>query len=168
MLAIIAMGSNLGDRLSYLQFGLDQLKLLPDVEVLNVSSIYETQAIGGPENQDDYLNAVMAISTSLSPNNLLVVLNEIESGAGRVRDIHHGPRTLDLDIIDIENYSSDDPVLTVPHPRAKERAFVLIPLQEIAPEWRLNGSMNVPDLLSKVKDQQVTLCAELKLLNGAS
>ena len=168
MLAIIAMGSNLGDRLSYLQFGLDQLKLLPDVEVLNVSSIYETQAIGGPENQDDYLNAVAVISTSLSPNNLLVVLNEIESGAGRVRDIHHGPRTLDLDIIDFENYSSDDPVLTVPHPRAKERAFVLIPLQEIAPEWRLNGSMNVPDLLSKVKDQQVTLCAELKLLNGAS
>ena len=168
MLAIIAMGSNLGDRLSYLQFGLDQLKLLPEVEVLNVSSIYETQAIGGPENQGNYLNAVMVISTSLSPNKLLVALNEIESGAGRVRDIHHGPRTLDLDIIDIENYSSDDPVLTVPHPRAKERAFVLIPLQEIAPEWRLNGSMNVPDLLSKVKDQHVTLCAELKLMNGAS
>lgn len=161
--AIIALGSNLGDRLGYLQQGIDALQNVDGVTIKQVSSVYETQAIGGPDNQQDYLNAVALVSTSLDPTELLELLHAIENDSGRVRAIHHGPRTLDLDIIDVEDYSSDDLALTIPHPLAHQRAFVLRPLREIAPDWQLNGTVLVSDLLNNISDQVVELRSSLKL-----
>ena len=161
--AVVAIGSNLGDRLSYLQQGIDGLQKINGVAIKHISSVYETEAIGGPDNQQDYLNAVALISTLLTPTELLESLHTIENEAGRVRGIHHGPRTLDLDIVDIEGYSSDDATLTIPHPRAHERAFVLLPLHEIASDWQLNGTVLVSDLLNNVSDQVVEIRLSMKL-----
>ena len=161
--AVVALGSNLGDRLNYLQQGIDGLQNINGVTIKHVSSVYETEATGGPDNQQDYLNAVALVSTLLKPTELLESLHSVENDAGRVRAVHHGPRTLDLDIIDVEGYSSEDVTLTIPHPRAHERAFVLRPLHEIAPQWQLNGTVLVSDLLNNVSDQVVEIRPTMKL-----
>lgn len=161
--AVVALGSNLGDRFGYLQHAVQEIGKNPEITIDEISSVYETEAIGGPENQEDYLNAVMVVSTTLSPEELLQALHDIENQAGRVRTSHHGPRTLDLDLIDYEGFTSTALDLVVPHPRAHERAFVLIPLAEIAPEWKLNGEVLSQDLLDSVTSQAITLYADLQL-----
>jgi 2-amino-4-hydroxy-6-hydroxymethyldihydropteridine diphosphokinase len=131
--AYLALGSNLGDRAAYLQHALDELAGRDDVEVVAVSRVYETDPVGGPE-QGAYLNAVVAITTTLAPHDLLRAAQAIEASADRVRELRWGPRTLDVDVLlyDDERIDTDD--LVVPHPRLRERDFVLVPLRDVAPE----------------------------------
>jgi 2-amino-4-hydroxy-6-hydroxymethyldihydropteridine diphosphokinase len=127
--AFLGVGSNLGDRRAYLRDAVDSL---PDV--VATSSVYETDPVGGPANQGPYLNLVVEIDTRLEPHALLSVCHRIESAAHRVRDEHWGPRTLDIDIIWMDGVTMDEPRLTIPHPRWKDRKFVLAPLRELAPD----------------------------------
>jgi 2-amino-4-hydroxy-6-hydroxymethyldihydropteridine diphosphokinase len=126
--AFLSVGSNMGDRRSYLRHAIESL---PDV--VAVSPVYETDPVGGPP-QDAYLNLVVELDTRLTPERLLGVCHRIEMSADRIRGVRWGPRTLDIDIIWMDGVTSDDPVLTLPHPRWKERRFVLAPLQDLAPD----------------------------------
>jgi dihydropteroate synthase len=147
---VLAIGANLGDRFGTLREAVAAIAELPDTELTAVSPVYETAPVGGPE-QPDYLNAVLTARTGLRPGDLLSRLHEIEAGHGRVRAVRFGPRTLDIDIISYAGELSDDPVLTLPHPRARERAFVLAPWHDIDPEAVLPGEYGgrVADLLAK-------------------
>lgn len=134
--AIVALGSNLGDRGAYLRFGLERLS-----NVVAQSQVFETDPVGGPENQGPYLNMVAIVDTDLDPFALLRRLLQIEAEAERVRKVRWGPRTLDLDLLFYDDCTIQSEELTVPHPRFAERRFVLEPLAEVAPEhcpddWR--------------------------------
>ncbi len=131
--AYLAVGTNLGDRMGYLQGALDGLRKVADLVVMGWSSVYETAPIGGPD-QGPYLNAVIAVETALDPWGVLSVAHDLEQDAERVRDIRWGPRTLDVDVLLVGEIQMTDPQLTIPHARMYERAFVLIPLCEIAPD----------------------------------
>jgi 2-amino-4-hydroxy-6-hydroxymethyldihydropteridine diphosphokinase len=137
--AYLGLGSNLGDRLAHLQGAVDALSETVGVEVAAVSDVYVTAPVGGPQ-QDDFLNAVVAIDTDLSPRALLAVAMEVEQQAARVRTVRWGPRTLDVDVLLYGNEHVDEPDLEIPHPRMQERAFVLAPLHDVAPE-----RVDVPD-----------------------
>ena len=130
----IALGSNLGDRISHLKFAVAELDNGLLGHVVAQSQVFETDPVGGPDNQGAYMNMVLTLSTSLDPYALLRQLNDIEARAHRERLERWGPRTLDLDIVFYDNISLNDPHLTLPHPRWVERRFVLAPLAEIAPE----------------------------------
>lgn len=132
--AVLALGSNLGDRLGHLQGAIDALSM--DVDVIAVSGVYETAPVGGPD-QEDFLNAVVIIETPLPPHDLLALCHRVEAAHDRVREIRWGPRTLDVDIISIEGVVLDEPVLTLPHPRAHERAFVCVPWLDADPHAAL-------------------------------
>lgn len=140
-LAIIAIGSSLGDREGYLRLAVSSFD-----DVQGISQIFETDPVGGPEGQGAYLNMVMAVHTTLDPYALLRRCRQIESTAYRQRVVHWGPRTLDLDLLFYDDVSIEDPQLTVPHPRIAERRFVLAPLQEVAPQ---RCPPNWDDLLPK-------------------
>jgi len=133
--AYLGIGSNLGNRLEYLQLAVDTLDAADDARVVGVSPVYETAPVGGPE-QPEYLNAVVALETSRSPRALLELAHEIEAQAERVRGVRWGPRTLDVDILLVGDERVDEPDLVVPHPRLAERAFVVVPLADLDPEWR--------------------------------
>lgn len=135
----VALGSNLGVSREHISTAIEKIESLEGVASLTMSPWYRTAPIGGPQNQPDYTNAVSEIFTRLSPSQLLSELQAIEQEAGRVRDIRWGPRTLDLDIIWYEGESSDDPFLTLPHPRAHDRAFVLQPLIDLEASFTLQG-----------------------------
>jgi 2-amino-4-hydroxy-6-hydroxymethyldihydropteridine diphosphokinase len=137
--AFLSLGSNLGDRWAHLRQAVDTL---PDV--VAVSSVYETVPVGGPQ-QDQYLNLVAELATSLAPRNLLAICHRIEANAERVREQRWGPRTLDIDIIWMDGVQSDDPQLTIPHPRWRERRFVLAPLQELAPDLVSGRDLQLAD-----------------------
>lgn len=143
--AVLALGANLGDRAAALQGAVDALA--PEAKVVGVSAIFETAPVGGPE-QPDYYNAVAIVETGLSPSALLDLAHTIEADAGRVRLERWGPRTLDVDIIAFDDVVSNDPVLTLPHPRARERAFVLMPWLDAAPDAVLVGYGAVADLVA--------------------
>ena len=132
--AYVALGSNLGDRLANLGLATDRLAAHPDVCLVAASRVVETPAIGPP--QGPYLNAVVAIETSLSPEALLSLCQSIEEAGRRQRVVHWGPRTIDLDIVDYGGIVRETESLRLPHPEIARRAFVLVPLAEIAPEWR--------------------------------
>ncbi len=127
--AFIALGSNLGDREAFLRMGVKGLG-----RVTALSSVYETDPVGGPDDQGPFLNMVVEIETSLDPFALLRRCQRIEAEAMRQRIVHWGPRTLDVDIIQFDDLTMTSPELEVPHPRFAERRFVLEPLAEIAPE----------------------------------
>ena len=129
MRTFVALGSNLGDRRRHLR---DAVAGLPGV--VAVSGVYQTDPVGGPGDQPPYLNAVVELDTDLSPRALLGVCRRLEEAAGRLRDVRWGPRTLDVDVLLVGDLVVDDPDLTVPHPRMGERAFVLVPLHDLAPE----------------------------------
>ncbi len=131
--AYLGLGSNLGDRLGHLQLAVDHLAATDGVTVVAVSAVYETDPVGGPV-QDDYLNAVVAVDTTLTPAALLGVAHAAEAAAARVRAERWGPRTLDVDVLRFDELVSDDPALTLPHPRMAARAFVLAPLHDVAPD----------------------------------
>ena len=132
-LAFLGIGTNLGDRLAFLQGAVDGLAVTPGIQVVGVSPVYETDPVGGPE-QPDYLNAVVAVETSLGPHELLAECQRLEQEAHRVRGERWGPRTLDVDVLLHGDERVDTPDLVVPHPRAAERAFVLVPLADLAPD----------------------------------
>jgi 2-amino-4-hydroxy-6-hydroxymethyldihydropteridine diphosphokinase len=132
--AYLGIGANLGDRVAYLQGAVDGLAAADDVVVVAVSPVYETAPVGGP-SQPDYLNAVVAVDTALTPRELLVLANRLEAEADRVREVHWGPRTLDVDVLLVGDEEVNEPDLVVPHPRMTERAFVLVPLADLDPEW---------------------------------
>jgi len=142
---VIALGANLGDRLAALQGAVDGLRATPGVEVVAVSSVYETEPVGGPE-QPDYANAVVLVRATIPVMALLERAHAIEAEWERVRAERWGPRTLDIDIIDADGAVSDDPVLTLPHPRAHERGFVIVPWLEIEPDAKLVGHGPIRDL----------------------
>ena len=144
---VLSVGSNLGDRLGTLQGCVQAIGELPETDVLAVSPVYETAPVGGPA-QPDYLNAVLIVATGLAPHDLLAATQRIEAGFGRVRAERFGPRTLDIDIISFAGEVSDDPVLTLPHPRAHERAFVLAPWHDLDPAASLPGRGAVAALLA--------------------
>jgi 2-amino-4-hydroxy-6-hydroxymethyldihydropteridine diphosphokinase len=127
--AFLGLGSNLGDRRGYLRDAIGTLGPM----VRQVSPVYETDPVGGPE-QDRYLNVVVEVATDLGPRELLAVCHRLESGANRVRDERWGPRTLDVDILLVDGVTVDEPDLQIPHPRWRERRFVLRPLADIAPD----------------------------------
>ena len=130
--AYVALGANLGDASAALRQAMDALDTLPGVHVLRRSSLYRSAPVqsSGP----DYVNAVVQISTTLSAPDLLLQLQALEVAAGRERPYHNAPRTLDLDILTYGQARIDSAQLTLPHPRMLQRAFVLLPLAEIAPE----------------------------------
>ena len=138
--AIIALGSNLGDRVAYLRYGVTHLTHA-GTRVLSTSQVFETDPVGGPDNQGPYLNMAALIETDLDPYALLRRLLQVEAEADRVRVVRWGPRTLDLDLLFYDDAVIESAELVVPHPRYAERRFVLEPLSEIAPEhcpseWR--------------------------------
>lgn len=127
--ALLGLGSNLGDRRANLRTAVAGL---PDV--VAVSPVYETDPVGGPPGQGAYLNAVVALATVASPRDLLTHARRLEDQAGRVRDERWGPRPLDVDVLFVGDLVVDEPDLQVPHPRWRERAFVLAPLHDVAPD----------------------------------
>ena len=134
--AFVGLGSNLGDRWAHLRRAVDQLRAGGRAPVTAVSSVYETEPVGGPEDQGPYLNLVveLAVAPDADPYRLLEECRRLEAAAGRVRATRWGPRTLDADVLWIDGVTVDDPELTVPHPRWRERRFVLVPLAELAPD----------------------------------
>ena len=166
---VLALGSNLGltpggappgalrglpdakggisGRLANLRGAVHAIGAIPGVTVTAVSPVYETAPVGGPA-QPDYLNAVLLARATLAPRDLLARLHEIEADFDRVREVRWGPRTLDLDIITVEGVISEDPELTLPHPRAHERAFVLAPWHDADPAAELPGHGAVATLLA--------------------
>jgi 2-amino-4-hydroxy-6-hydroxymethyldihydropteridine diphosphokinase len=131
--AYLGLGSNLGDRLDHLQRAIDALAARDGVDVIAVSRVYETAPVGGPE-QHDFLNAVLAIETTLDPFALLAAAQAAEQGEQRVRTVRWGPRTLDVDVLSYGDERVVTADLEIPHPRMHERAFVLAPLHDVAPE----------------------------------
>jgi dihydroneopterin aldolase / 2-amino-4-hydroxy-6-hydroxymethyldihydropteridine diphosphokinase len=127
--AILALGSNLGDRAGYLRFATRHVG-----HVVAQSDVYETAPVGGPDNQGAYLNMVVAIDTALDPFALLRRCQRVETAAGRERKVHWGPRTLDVDVLFYDDVTMQSPGLNIPHPRINERGFVLAPLHDVSPE----------------------------------
>jgi len=138
-LVYIALGSNLGVPESQVESAIQALSNLPNSSKPLLSRWYKSKAIGGPDNQPDYLNAVCSIQTTIPPLDLLDQLQKIEQDAGRNRDIRWGPRTLDLDIIWYEGSENNTDHLTLPHPRAHLRAFVIKPLLDLSADFQLQG-----------------------------
>lgn len=124
----LSLGSNLGDRVATLRRAVADI---PDV--VAVSPVYETDPVGGPD-QDDFLNLVVELDTALDARALLDLCRSLETAAGRVREVRWGPRTLDVDVLLVGDELVDEPDLQVPHPRMRERRFVLAPLRDLAPD----------------------------------
>ncbi len=148
MKVVIALGSNVGDTNSHLHHAIEELSKV--IAITKVSSFYKTAPVGGPV-QDDFLNAVLIAESDLEPLDILVAMQEIETLAGRSREVHWGPRTLDLDLITYGDAIITEPHLELPHPRAHERAFVLEPWLEIDPEGELAGKGKIKDLLKAIR-----------------
>lgn len=137
--AILALGSNLGERQGTLQSAVAELVDRPEVRLQNVSPVVTTKPVGGPDGQPDFLNMVIAVDTRLTPEELLAHCQAVELAHHRIREVRWAARTLDVDIITYGEVSSADPVLTLPHPRAAERAFVLYPWSLMDPSATLAG-----------------------------
>ncbi|MEV7137238.1 2-amino-4-hydroxy-6-hydroxymethyldihydropteridine diphosphokinase [Streptomyces tauricus] len=162
--AVISLGSNLGNRLETLQGAVDALEDTPGVRVKAVSPVYETEPWGvEADSQPSYFNAVIVLKTTLPPSSLLERAHAVEEAFHRVRDERWGPRTIDVDIVAYADLVSDDPTLTLPHPRAHERAFVLAPWNDVEPEARLPGRGPVAQLLAAVTRDGVAPRADLEL-----
>ncbi|MFF9565140.1 2-amino-4-hydroxy-6-hydroxymethyldihydropteridine diphosphokinase [Leifsonia sp. NPDC014704] len=154
--AVLAFGSNLGDRAGTIQAAVDALREEAGVDVQAVSPLYETPALkpdGIDAEAPAYLNAVALVRTLLDPLALLGVVNGVEDRLGRVREEHWGDRTIDIDIVDYDGMvSDDDPRIVLPHPRAHERAFVLVPWLDVDPGARLAGFGPVAELAAHATD----------------
>ncbi|MEU0946509.1 2-amino-4-hydroxy-6-hydroxymethyldihydropteridine diphosphokinase [Streptomyces canus] len=162
--AVLSLGSNLGNRLETLQGAIDALEDTPGVRVKAVSPVYETEPWGvAADSQPSYFNAVVVLKTTLPPSSLLERAHAVEEAFNRVRDERWGPRTLDVDIVAYADVVSDDPVLTLPHPRAHERAFVLVPWHDVDPEAQLPGLGPVAALLDTVTRNGVEARKDLEL-----
>ncbi|WP_381795353.1 2-amino-4-hydroxy-6-hydroxymethyldihydropteridine diphosphokinase [Streptomyces niveus] len=162
--AVISLGSNLGNRLETLQGAIDALEDTPGLRVKAVSPVYETQPWGvEPGSQPSYFNAIVVVKTTLPPSSLLERAQAVEEAFDRVRVERWGPRTIDVDIVAYADVVSDDPVLTLPHPRAHQRAFVLVPWHDVEPEALLAGRGTVSELLAAIERRGVEPRADLEL-----
>ena len=157
--AYVALGSNLDDPPERIRHALQALAALPGTRVVRTSSLYRNPPVGDPD-QPDFVNAVARIETGLGPRELLGELLAIEQAQGRVRDRPNGPRTLDLDLLLYGERTVREPGLTVPHPRMLGRAFVLMPLAEIAPEAMVPGRGAVADLVRNLDTSGMIKLAE--------
>lgn len=133
--AYVALGANLGDCVKTLQAAVDAVNKLPRTKVVACSNVYKTAPVGYAD-QPDFYNAVISVETSLTPHALLGALLGIEAAMGRIRTIQNGPRVLDLDLLTYDAVVEQTEELTLPHPRMFERAFVMVPLSDIAPEYK--------------------------------
>lgn len=152
--AVLALGSNLGDRVATLRSAVAALDAADGVHVVRVSPVVETDPVG-PE-QPDYLNAVVLVETTLSPLALLAACQRVEDAHGRERLVRWGARTLDVDVVDVAGAVASGPGLDLPHPRARERAFVLVPWLAADPDAVLPG----PDGPARVADLLAALDAD--------
>jgi 2-amino-4-hydroxy-6-hydroxymethyldihydropteridine diphosphokinase len=153
--AALALGSNLGDRLDYLQGAVDALTESSEIVPVAVSPVYETDPIGGPDEQPRFLNAVLVVDTTLSPRSLMERCQAAESAFGRTRDVPKGPRTLDVDVLAVGQRTVDDEDLQVPHPRVAERSFVLVPWGDVDPDFAIPGLGRVADLRDAISSAGV-------------
>jgi 2-amino-4-hydroxy-6-hydroxymethyldihydropteridine diphosphokinase len=160
---VFSLGSNLGDRLANLQGAVDAIRDTPDVIVVDVSSVYETAPVDAPAGSPDYLNLVIVAETTLEPRTLLERAQAIEDAFGRERTEINGPRTLDVDLVMVGNSQIDQPDLTVPHPRAHQRGFVLVPWSEIDPSAELPGHGPIQPLLEQVSVTDLTRRDDLEI-----
>lgn len=145
--AFVGLGSNLQDPAQQVRAALAALATLPGTRVVRHSSLYRSKPVGYAD-QPDFMNAVAELQTQLEPALLLQELLRLEQRQGRVRSVRNGPRTLDLDLLLYDAAEMNRPELTLPHPRMHSRAFVLLPLAEIAPQARVPGRGSVADLLN--------------------
>lgn len=157
--AIIALGSNLQNPARQLRAALAAIAAHPQIKLEQTSSFYLTAPVGY-DSQPDFVNAVCAVATDLSGVELLAVLNRIEADSGRRRTFRNAPRTLDLDIIDYNQQSSNDPHLTLPHPRAHQRSFVMKPLAEILPDFELGQYGKAAEIAGRLGDDGIRLMTE--------
>jgi 2-amino-4-hydroxy-6-hydroxymethyldihydropteridine diphosphokinase len=155
----LALGSNMGDSQAILEAAIATLAQTPGISLEARSSWYKTKAVGPP--QPDYLNGCVTLQVEMLPQELLESLLKIERQFGRVRQERWGPRTLDLDLLLYDDFIVDAPNLQIPHPGMRDRAFVLLPLAEIAPDWvePVSGCV-IKELLKKVD------CSDVHLLMG--
>lgn len=160
--AVLALGSNLGNRLTTLQGAVDALAAVDGVEVVAVSPIFETDPVGGPE-QPDYFNAVVIVETALPAHALLELALDIEARFGRERNERWAARTLDIDVVAVGDEVVDEPDLQVPHPRAAERAFVLVPWVAVDPGATLPRAGRAADLLAELDARGVRQVRDLAL-----
>lgn len=160
VLAFVGLGSNLDRPQRQVLDALAELDDMPQSHLLRHSSLYRSAPLG-PAGQPDYINAVAAVETRLAPSELLDALQAVEQRHGRVRGVHWGPRTLDLDILAYGSARIRTDRLVVPHPQLQHRAFVLIPLHEIAPDLRIPGLGTLHDLLEGVSME------DLHVIDGA-
>ncbi len=165
-IAYIALGSNLDDPIAHLQSALREIAELENVTIQKQSKFYRTKPIG-PE-QPDIINAVIQISTDLAPYSLLKELQRIEIDHGRERIIRFGARTLDLDILLYDDVKMDDENLTIPHPRMQDRNFVLIPLQEIAPQLMLKPFGIIEDLIARNNPEDYVIPLDTETFSNES
>jgi 2-amino-4-hydroxy-6-hydroxymethyldihydropteridine diphosphokinase len=164
--AVISVGSNLGERRTNLQGALDSLADTPEVWVTAVSPVYETDPVDAPEGSRDYLNAVVLLDTTLSARTLLERAHAIEAAYGRAReddDERNAPRTLDVDLIVVGDRRADEDDLQLPHPRAHERAFVLVPWLDIEADAEIPGAGPIAELVEKTGRDGVRLREDIEL-----
>lgn len=161
---VIAIGSNLGERLNNLQGAVNSLADTPEVWVTAVSPVYETAPVDAPDGSRDFLNAVLLADTTLSARTLLERALAVEDAYGRERTTErHAPRTLDVDLIVVGDRRAHDADLVLPHPKAHERAFVLAPWLDVEPDAELLDQGPVAELLAKATEQTVTRRDDLSL-----
>lgn len=151
---VLGIGSNQGTLMENLQGAVDALFDAPGLELVALSPVYQSTPVGGPP-QDDYLNAVLVADTTLDADSLLERAQSVEEAFGRVREARWGPRSIDVDIIVLDEEQRSDKNLTLPHPRAHERAFVLRPWADVDPEAKLAGRGRVADLLADLPAQEL-------------
>lgn len=148
----LSIGSNLGDRKFYLDGAVDKMESSTFMDVLNVSPYYETEPVGIKE-QPRFLNAVVEVETDLSPQEVLSFIKETEQEFDRVRKERWGPRTLDIDILLYDDSEIEDKDLVIPHPYLEDRAFVLVPLESIAPDLKLPSGKHVNTVVQELEEE---------------
>jgi 2-amino-4-hydroxy-6-hydroxymethyldihydropteridine diphosphokinase len=149
-LAYLALGSNVGDRLGHLRKAVELLASTPGISVLRVDGVYETEPLG-VRDQPWFLNSVVEVSTTLSPDDLLSAVKAVERSIGRTVTYRWGPREIDVDILLYEGVQISSERLTVPHPRMGERLFVLLPLRELCPQWRDGRGVGIDELIARLR-----------------
>ena len=159
--AYLGLGTNMGDKQAYLKEACKIISDNPNINIVKISKVYKTKA-WGYTNQDDFLNICIEVDTNLSPEELLEVCHEVENKLNRVRVIRWGPRTIDVDILFFNNIISTDENLTLPHPRIKERAFVLIPLMDLNKELSIDNK-TISYYLSNLEKEELKQVEEVDI-----
>lgn len=159
--AYLGLGTNMGDKQAYLKEACKIISDNPNINIVKISKVYKTKA-WGYTNQDDFLNICIEVDTNLSPEELLEVCHEVENKLNRVRVIRWGPRTIDVDILFFNNIISTDENLILPHPRIKERAFVLIPLMDLNKELAIDNK-TISYYLSNLEKEELKQVEEVDI-----